>query len=314
MSFRLFSQDQNEAIDELLNAISHDEKSCQTINHRIQSMISLLNVGRQSPSILKSMKIGNESRSVYTLIESLCKTGADSLTSLPTRAVIGYSLDVYKMHFFSYCIKTCEMHNVDEKITKKFFKFYDTVVFSLLIEEIYRDLLSHESISIDLRSSFAKQLAVIWEHRVNRKIETLLPMLNLLWNSRKKLTPIYGTMSGFYEMYVISGEMPSLWIDFIASVDLDDDKKAALHEFLFGIRYEEIEEVNTKMIESKNYSLGKEDLNDLFLFDQSDARSIFRFYRERKQDAIARLRFNIPGPKHTIEELLVIFIFERSFN
>ena len=47
-------------------------------------------------------------------------------------------------------------------------------------------------------------------------------------------------------------------------------------------------------------------------FKKIDPRELLRYYRERSRDAVRRCETNMPGPKKTIEEHLLLFLIKKE--
>lgn len=88
----------------------------------------------------------------------------------------------------------------------------------------------------------------------------------------------------------------------------------ALHEFLFGISYEEITLIRKKLVEEKLEVVSREEVFNMLKkrhdFEESDLRSFYVSYSERRSNAEARKRLKMDGPKIILEDYCVRSMFE----
>ena len=96
----------------------------------------------------------------------------------------------------------------------------------------------------------------------------------------------------------------------------DPEIGQALEEFLFGITTEKINYIRTVLQERKLSALSREEAyqlvgvtNDLPL---DDPRTFYTSFIERKNSAESRRRLQVAGPKRTLEDLYIQFIFESQ--
>ena len=98
----------------------------------------------------------------------------------------------------------------------------------------------------------------------------------------------------------------------------DPEIGQAMEEFLFGISYEEILYVRNQLVSCKIPAMGREDvaklLNKKLDFDNSDPRHFYSSYVQRRNNADARKRLNAAGPKNTLEDYYISFLFEKGLE
>jgi len=90
----------------------------------------------------------------------------------------------------------------------------------------------------------------------------------------------------------------------------------ALEEFLFGISYEEIAFIREKLKEECIDSVSRDEVFDMLgrenTFKESDIRSFYASYSERRHNAKARKRLGVEGPKNILEDHCVRSMFEDA--
>jgi hypothetical protein len=88
----------------------------------------------------------------------------------------------------------------------------------------------------------------------------------------------------------------------------NDETRWALEEFLFGLSYEEIQRVRSRL---KRFGIGAVGYDEVrsylganpsyVMVDNRDPRAIYNFFIERRDACILRKRMSVPGPLHTLE-------------
>jgi hypothetical protein len=136
------------------------------------------------------------------------------------------------------------------------------------------------------------------------------PFLEALWSARNESPPSFGTLDGTSELIRLSIDLEEDWRDFLLNQIANDETKWALDEFLFGLSYEELLLVRSRLkkfgIPAVNYNEIRNYLENKPAYttiDNSDPRCIHDFYMDRKEAALLRKRLNSPGPRKTLEEI-----------
>jgi hypothetical protein len=292
------------------------EHALHKINKKINALVELARAISQYPSIFKSSDINGNMRTAGTLVESLCnRDEIDEIMHIPTKAVLGKGYLIAKINFFTM-LKDLAKPIGDLKNEEKLISQDITeIVFTLMCEDVFMGIIEDKVMDIKIRNRTAFLLANIWEYRLNHGVTEFAPILSSIWEARKKLRPVFGTMLGTSELMTLSFSIDQTWMDFLNNEELPQDAFLALEEFLFTLTYEELSELRHKM---KDLGLKSVTKNELYTitgkrprypeFDQSDPREMYRFFRNRKQNAISRNRAGVDGPKKTIEEYIMGYI------
>ncbi len=311
----VFTDEESDVIDRCQRVVR--DRAMTDSYHRIISNINaLVELARsisQYPSILKSTDFGESTRSADSLIEMLCqREDFDKTLHIPTKAVLGKGFLVAKINFFHmlrYLSNPLpELRSESMAVTE----IISNIIFTLMSEEVFISIIEDRGNADEIRSRSAFLLANIWEYRLNQSVRDFAPILNSIWEARKKLQPVFGTMMGTFELMTLSAELDRAWIDFINHSSRSEEITHALEEFLFTLSYEELGEIRSQMQTLNLKCITKKDLTGILgreliypEFSENDPRDMYIFYRSRKHNARFRKRAERHGPKMTIEEYIM---------
>ncbi len=119
-------------------------------------------------------------------------------------------------------------------------------------------------------------------------------------------------MDGNTELLRISIDMDdeTEWEDFLKEESTNDKTRWALEEFLFGLSYEEMTKVRSRLklfgVSSVSHNEVRSYLDSkprYSIVNDQDPRAIYDFFVERKDACILRQKNSSPGPYHTLEEI-----------
>ena len=268
------------------------------------------------PSIRRSTVLAGELRSAETLIDTLCSSAPDSrLLTLPTKVVLGKSFLIAKFQTFSALTKIALNAFFEESDIQALRRITLRAMFALMVEDVYTTLLDNGELKLEIRKNIAELLTELWEHRLDEHSSAFAPVLHKVWTARNKLAPNFGTMLGVSELFLLSMELDESWERFMIAKLADPEIGQALEEFLFGISYEKINFIRTILQERKLSALSRDDaytlLNLKTDLQVDDPRIFYASFIERKNSAEARRRLQVAGPKRTLEDLYIQFIFEE---
>ncbi len=272
------------------------------------------------PSILASHRLGSSSRSVESLVETLCRDDIpDMILHIPTKAVLGRSYSIAKINFLNmlrYIVRdVADLAHFEAKVLH----LIAHNVFTIMAEEVYISIIENAASPERLRANAAYLLARTWEYRLDSGVREFAPILQGVWSAREKLIPNFGTMLGFSELFVISGYIEPAWFDFLQSDEIGEDEVHALEEFIFGMTHEEILALRLEMEECGKSSVSREEAlgnkgpkSPLYRYSGDDPRQLYRSFRDRKINARFRARACLHGPKRTLEDYLMCFLLSQS--
>lgn len=267
------------------------------------------------PSILDPRGEGETRQTVRTLIETLFDGGTDHTVLLPTKVSVGRSYMIAKFNLFGYLRRLCEGEGPCAEFRDQVQAFWENVIFSLLLEDVYQVIIERNDYETDIRRDAAMDLIALWEHRFDQTLTEYASTLIELWTVRRRLVPVFGTMMGTMELLRLSRLLPERWHRFLGSHGDEDDVVQALEEFIFGLSYEDLTRVREDMVRRGLSVIDRHELGDMpgidFTADDVtsvDPREMYRFYQDRMKRAAHRSVSAGAGPRRTLEELLLVDI------
>lgn len=315
MEIIVFNDNESDLIFKCQSApkIKENETANDRIIKHINALVELARAISQYPSILMSTGLNGEEQSADTLIEMLCEQDDfDKIMHIPTKAVLGKGFLVAKINFFLMLQYLAEPIPELREEYMKISEDVSNIVFTLMSEEVFISLIEDKNIAAEIRNRAAFLLTNIWEYRLNHGVQEFSPILNSIWEARKKLCPVFGTLMGTSELLMMSADIDPKWLDFLDEKTGDSEVFQALEEFLFTLTTEELSELRRKMKKQGLNSVKKEQIEQIMgrkqmypEFNESDSREMYRFFRDRKHNAQFRNRAGAPGPKKTIEEYIM---------
>jgi len=298
-----------------------DRKISATLRSMEENISHLSEAFYGYPSILDTRDSGEEHQTVQTLVETLFHGGADHTVLLPTKVTVGRSFMIAKFNLFGYLRKLCDLIDDFDEFKEELQAHWETVIFSLMIEDVYQAIIERNEYETQVRHYAAMDLIHLWEQRFDKNVTEYAPILIKLWSVRRRLVPVFGTMMGTVELIRLSSLLPSRWYNFLDQHGKDKEVQQALEEFIFGLAFEDLCRVRDDM-ENRQLSvidremLGRMQGIELSAEDETnvDPREIYRFYQRRTRKAIGRKDTDLPGPKRTLEELLLVHIIEARLT
>ena len=311
---------QKELIQEVMPQIKAlDPEKAESYQERLDSLEALAQAVARFPSLLERHELIGGTRTPTSLIDSLIdhQDVGDAILQLPSKAMLGKGLLVAKMHTLSSFAKYT--HHIPE--LKKYSKQFDTEtvtsMYSLLIEDVYLNLIRDTSQPMDYRREWALSLLLLWEHWNDQGSAQVAPVLESVWMARRRLAPAFGTMMGTSELLLISMQMDDQWIAFIKQKLGEPGVSQAMEEFLFGISFEQINTLRTILKEKGIPAIGRDEVSK-FLGEhvKSDAgldyRDFYAKYTVRRDNARSRTRLKLNGPHKTLEDYFIQFVTEQN--
>ena len=234
--------------DELIDYLKEKEpERVQILDSRIKDLNLLAKAVSRFPSLLERHDITGGIRTPTLLIESLIKhqNFGDTTLQLPSKATLGKGYIASKIHTFSSLSSISKRVGAPEKLTNAFQLETITMMFTLMAEDVYLNLINDQEQPMEFRREWAMSLLLLWEYRNDQTIESVAPVLQSVWSARRKLAPAFGTMMGTSELLLMSIQMDEQWLQFIKQKMGDQNVAQAMEEFLFGISYEQIQHLRS---------------------------------------------------------------------
>ncbi len=334
----VLTQKQKVLCDELNSRIALYAPQHQEIFDKRMADLKRLAVAiAEFPSLLSRATLTSETRTPQDIIELLVDTESDygrTFIQLPSKATLGKGFLTAKLHTFSSLAKLALKVNdnkdsktqldstpsdgtISSKLIQAFKDETASMMFLLLAEDVYLNLIKDESLDIDFRRQLATSLLLLWEHRADQNISDIAPVLTNVWKARRTLAPAFGTMMGTSELIMFSFQMDETWSKFIRTQLAITEVSQAMEEFLFGISYEQISKLKRLLREKGIGSIGRDEVSK-FLGEKvktdvsGDYKDFYSQYSIRRDNAQARKRLNLEGPHRTLEDHFIRFVMEQN--
>jgi hypothetical protein len=252
-----------------------------------------------------------------TLIDTLCNFGdGEKLLTLPTKAILGKGFLVAKFHAFSAITKVALNSFFSDKDIQELRQATLNIMFTLMAEDVYMSLLDDPNLHNDVRRDIAESLAELWEHRLDPHVQSVAPVLDSVWTVRDQIAPNFGTMIGTSELLLLSIALDDTWQKFISNRLGDEDVARALEELLFGLSFEDITLIRKELKNRGMSAIGRDEVPGIIghraALSNEDPKIFYRAYTQRRNNADARKRLSATGPKKTLEDHYMQFIFEQT--
>lgn len=316
----VFTEKQTELVRDLRATLEkNDPEHFNLVNKQVQRLKELNAAIANFPSLLERSNLTVGSRTPQSLIESLINTSrdVDSILQLPSKATLGKGFLVSKLHTFASFEKLSKLSDCDEKLTKALRAETVSMMFLLLAEDVYINLIHDTSLSMDSRRQLALSLLLLWEHRADQNISDISPVLQSVWLARSRLAPAFGTMMGTSELIMLSFQLDDQWSEFIKTKLSIQDVSMAMEEFLFGISYEQVTTLKQLLRDRGISAIGRDEVSSFLGGNvktdvSQDYRDFYQQYTLRRDNARTRERMNLPGPHKTLEDHFISFVMEKN--
>jgi hypothetical protein len=302
--------DQEEGLAQEIIACLESE-NCEDIalaRTRLSCLKDLGAVISRFPSIRESKMARGEAWDEKKLAEYL--TGLSHpfrLLHSPDRAAAIRSYLAAKFHAFSL-LATLAKDKAEYRLRARHVVF--TVIYTLIIEDVYFSCLEDAAFPGPIRARLAGDLTALWDSGADPRSCEHLPALEALWVARRAAPPSFGTMEGSSELARITTDLGDDWHSFLVDSISHDETRFALEEFLFGISYEEILELRSRLKRFGISAVGFDEVRACLgsqsaytAANNKDLRFAYDFYVDRRDAAQLRRRANAAGPKKTLGEI-----------
>ena len=129
------------------------------------------------------------------------------------------------------------------------------------------------------------------------------------------------TLMGTSEMFqLLEAGCDEQFVDYLGREDHTEDEAAAFREFLFGTTTEQLARLEEKMrqdgrkVISADAATHSAKLHDACRRDGDPAVALFEFFLYRHLQAAARRQAELPGPKRTAEEYVMIHYLQHAVD
>jgi hypothetical protein len=254
-------------------------------------------------------------RSSDTLIDLLCRVPEYDLDMhMPTKAVLGNAYLLVKINFFKGLGYALESIGGPAELLERVQNEAGQSIYTKLGGELFLAIVTDPNEKRAVKVRAARELFHIWEHRVDAEIDDFAPVLESVWIARDRVRPVLGTLKGTSEfLRLLATTSDHSFFDHFVEGDVPEDELAAFEEFLFGLPHEEIRKLR-EHIETSGANVVSEIEARGILGRKGDSwaplwggpQAIYSSYKKRKVKADYRALTNVPGPKKTAEEYVMI--------
>ena len=281
---------------------------CDLVRERFSHLCTLGAAVFKYPSIRDRQFLKGIIRDEGHLAESLLAFSSSShLLHIPTKVVAMRSFLIAKYHAFSLLsYLTNNQEDFHEEIRTVIF----SVICTLMTEDVYFSCLEDPGFSHNTKANLADDLIALWDSGVDQRGIRHLTALSSLWLSRKATPPCFGTMDCNSEILRITMDLDEDWREFIVVESGNNETRWALEEFLFGLSWEEIQNIRERLNHCGINAVSHDDicswLDSPPVYSEADARDLrvyYDFFIERRNACTHRKKTSAPGPLHTLEEI-----------
>ena len=140
----LFSVEESNVIEQIISLLEIQDKQKEILNitNNKNALQQLANSISIYPSILKEQHLGSATRSVETLVHSLCREEhLDLRFHMPTKALLGNSFLIAKINYF-YMLMYIAMDTPElNELEKPLKSLITNIVFTLMAEEVFLSII-----------------------------------------------------------------------------------------------------------------------------------------------------------------------------
>ncbi len=330
MPGRTFEPDEDRLARDLLARLDEREDpdahaSALLIREVMENLITLRKVVTDYPSLLKPYRVAGQARNVHSLVEAICESNPYTIEAhMPTRAVVGRAYLVAKINLFRTLLRIAR-HSFPEPATSpslepELTRLLRVLITTLIAEDILVAIAADVRAEPELRRKAVYLLVDLWEHRQARTVQDFFPLLDSVWEAKTRVTISYGTLSGTSEILGLMREGcdPEV-IDYFTREHISEDERQALLELVFNATYEELQTMRRWMSRHRKDVLAPKDVARIFNVPEerlhqtiSNTQDMFFTFRERQVNAYHRSLHDLPGPKKTAEEYLMIYYLRQA--
>ena len=242
---------------------------------------------------------------------------------LPGRTIIGKALIDLEISFWGYLGASVEGRIADPDDRASLLHAIEGClcgrIYNRMTAELLASVVSSPQVAEKHRRDAARFLLTLWEDAAIQALQNFAPLLESIWEARRKVRVTIGTLMGISEITSLLslGATPH-FVEFFAANFEETEITEAFQEFLFGTTYDELREKTQERDRIGLASTAGLDLDATGLprdaMDSIQERSlgIYRFFKKRIQEARSRRVTGAAGPKRIAEEYLLLYFIEHQ--
>ncbi|NQU50030.1 MAG: hypothetical protein HQ519_15375 [Planctomycetes bacterium] len=310
-------------------ASNHPDKlqMCEFIANNVNRVQKVAEALEAYPSVFEESTLGSRERDMSTMVDHLVQANETNYEMfVPTRALVGRTLVQAELNFWR--MARFVGREVEEYrpgpialVLTQVDEWLHGCVYTMLAEEVLGSISRDEQNSVELRTLATEKLCSLWEDYLHWAVRDFSPLLQATWTARRRIRVSLGTLLGVSElMRLLQAGCDPEFVEYFARPNPTEDEGLAFHEFLIGVRTEQIRSLEQFMKEVGRSSLSQAEAESALGIqplrpEQSHGGvKAYRFFRERHLQATARRMRDEPGPRRTAEEYVMIYFLEKELN
>lgn len=261
------------------------------------------------------------------IIQTLCELNPlEMKLRLPAKAVLAESYWMLKSQHLKDVLAALSLlpaERIPGTLHQDLYREISRLIHRHLLAQLLIDIILNPEVAHPLKRAAASNLVDLWDQ--NSQQDTLsdfFQMIHSLWHARTRIRVQYGTLLGTAELLqLLEAECDPVVLTFFTEHPVDQEDACAFQEFLFGLSYEEILFLQEHMKEQGLSAIGQQEVDTLLAHHKEyiplngvtlmDPHYIYRSYKQRRSRARHRVESQSPGPHHTAEQLLVLYLLQQ---
>jgi hypothetical protein len=191
-------------------------------------------------------------------------------------------------------------------------------IHSHLVEELFVAVAADAGNDTAVRREAARKVILLWRAPLAIEIDDIAPLLDAIWEARRRMRPVLGTLLGTHEIFTLfRSTRDERFLEHFAAGELPDEEIQAYREFLFGLSTEEHDALRRAMDARGAECVSLAEARELLGLGpprpaEHGPDAMVASYRARKIKASYRALVGAPGPRRTAEEHVVIARLARG--
>jgi hypothetical protein len=281
----------------------------------------IIGVANALPSMLSEFTTGDDTQRAQALVEALCRADAElGALNMPMRAVMSEAFMIARTQLFRVLRLSLQQYasRVPPALLEKATLSVAQSIYAILLAEVLWDVVRSPEIRDVVRRRAVVELVVVWEGIDPLKVQDFFPVLQAAWQARNRVHVLYGSLLGVTELFQLLREQcPPTFIHFFTREDVSAHERAAFQEFLFGLSHEDLVHLQEAMIQRGMKVIDPEFARATLgwstptTFDEGAPETSYFSFRRRQRAASARRLIHAPGPFHTAEAYVLMYLLEH---
>ena len=295
----------------------------ETIDGHVQRVGEVAAALRSFPRVFSERTLGQRKRGLETLVDLLARADDARVEMfLPTQALVGRALLMAELNVWRLTIYICDElfgADGDHPLRKESDHWLHGCVYTKCAEELLQSIAMDSKMERDIRRKAVGYLVRFWETRHTYGVRHFFPLLAETWSARNRIRVSVGTLLGVSEIFrLLQVGCDPQFVEYFCRSRLSQDEQEAFQEFLIGVTTEQIHSLEELISETGKDSITPEEAEQALARNRSELASsnpgvrAYEFYRSRYLQAAARRLKNLPGPKRTAEEYVMIYFLDRD--